>query len=100
MVKQRRRTAARERPQFHGNVEGDDIYKGTVDVVVCDGFVGNVVLKTSEGVAQMLGRFLREEFTRNVLPQGARALIAMPVLKAFKRAHGPRPLQRREPARA
>ena len=69
---------------FYGNVEGDDIYKGTVDVVVCDGFVGNVALKTSEGLAQMLGKFLREEFSRNWLTK-LMALIAMPVLKRFKR---------------
>jgi len=69
---------------FHGNVEGDDIYKGSTDVVVCDGFVGNVALKTSEGLAQMLGTYLREEFGRNLLTRAA-ALVAMPVLKAFKR---------------
>jgi len=50
---------------FHGNVEGDDIYKGTTDVVVCDGFVGNVLLKASEGVAMMIVGFLRQEFSRN-----------------------------------
>jgi len=69
---------------FHGNVEGDDIYRGTTDVVVCDGFVGNVALKTSEGLAQMLGAFLREEFSRNVFTKAA-ALVAAPVLKSFKR---------------
>jgi len=69
---------------FYGNVEGNDIFKGTTDVVVCDGFVGNVALKTTEGLAQMLGGFLREEFGRNVFSKLA-ALIAMPVLKAFKR---------------
>jgi glycerol-3-phosphate acyltransferase PlsX len=69
---------------FYGNVEGTDIYKGTTDVVVCDGFVGNVALKASEGLAQMLGGFLREEFGRNLLTKLA-GLIAMPVLKAFKR---------------
>ena len=69
---------------FYGNVEGNDIYKGTTDVVVCDGFVGNVALKTSEGLAQMLGMFLREEFGRNPLTKLA-GLVAMPVLKAFKR---------------
>ncbi|MFZ5512500.1 MAG: phosphate acyltransferase PlsX [Pseudomonadota bacterium] len=69
---------------FYGNVEGDDIYKGTTDVVVCDGFVGNVALKTSEGLAQMITTFLREEFNRNWLTRLA-ALVAMPVLKAFKR---------------
>lgn len=69
---------------FHGNVEGDDIYKGTTHVVVCDGFVGNVALKTSEGLAQMLATFLREEFSRSWLTK-AMALVAMPALKAFKR---------------
>ena len=69
---------------FHGNVEGDDIYKGTTDVVVCDGFVGNVALKTSEGLAQMLAIYLREEFARNLFTKLAGA-IALPVLNAFKR---------------
>lgn len=69
---------------FYGNVEGDDIFKGVTDVVVCDGFVGNVSLKTTEGLAQMLGNFLREEFNRNIFTKLA-ALIAMPVLNAFKR---------------
>jgi len=50
---------------FHGNVEGDDIYKGTTEVVVCDGFVGNALLKASEGVAMMIVGFLRQEFMRN-----------------------------------
>jgi glycerol-3-phosphate acyltransferase PlsX len=68
---------------FYGNVEGDDIYKGTADVVVCDGFVGNAVLKASEGVAQMMTAALREEFTRNPLRKLA-ALLSAPVLKAFK----------------
>jgi glycerol-3-phosphate acyltransferase PlsX len=67
---------------FAGNVEGDDIFKGKTDVVVCDGFVGNVALKTSEGLAQMLNAFLREEFKRNLLTQAA-AMFAMPVLRAF-----------------
>jgi glycerol-3-phosphate acyltransferase PlsX len=69
---------------FHGNVEGDDIYRGTVDVIVCDGFVGNVALKTSEGLAQMLAGFIREEFTRG-LPAKVAALVAYPVLSRFKR---------------
>jgi len=69
---------------FHGNVEGDDIYKGTTDVVVCDGFVGNVALKTSEGLAQMLAAFLREEFGRSAYSKLA-AVAARPVLEAFKR---------------
>jgi glycerol-3-phosphate acyltransferase PlsX len=68
---------------FHGNVEADDIYKGTVDVVVCDGFVGNSVLKASEGVAKMIVAFLRQEFSRNPWRKIA-ALVAMPVLKALR----------------
>ncbi len=74
---------------FYGNVEGNDIFKGTTDVVVCDGFVGNVALKTTEGLAQMLGGFLREEFGRNLFSKLA-ALVALPVLKAFKRRVDPR----------
>jgi phosphate acyltransferase len=68
---------------FAGNVEGNDIYKGTVDVVVCDGFVGNVALKASEGVAQMMATTMREEFSRNLLTRAA-GLIAMPVIRAFR----------------
>jgi len=69
---------------FYGNVEGNDIYKGTTDVVVCDGFVGNITLKTSEGLAQMLATYLREEFKRNLLTKLA-GIIAMPVINSFKR---------------
>lgn len=68
---------------FHGNVEGNDIFKGTTDIVVCDGFVGNVALKTSEGLASMIGGFLREEFSRNPLTKIA-ALAVYPVLAHFK----------------
>jgi glycerol-3-phosphate acyltransferase PlsX len=74
---------------FVGNVEGDGIYRGEVDVVVCDGFVGNVALKTSEGLARMVERFLREEFTRNPLRRVAAAL-AWPALAAFRRRVDPR----------
>jgi len=69
---------------FYGYVEGDDIYKGTTDVVVCDGFVGNVALKTSEGLAQMLATYLREEFDRGLLTRLA-GILAWPVISAFKR---------------
>jgi glycerol-3-phosphate acyltransferase PlsX len=69
---------------FHGNVEGNDIFKGTTDIVVCDGFVGNVALKTSEGLASMIGGFLREEFSRNPLTKIA-ALAVYPVLAGFKK---------------
>ncbi|HEY1459373.1 MAG TPA: phosphate acyltransferase PlsX [Casimicrobiaceae bacterium] len=74
---------------FYGNVEGDDLYKGTVQVVVCDGFVGNVALKTSEGLARMLADFLREEFTRNVLRKTL-AVFALPILNSFRRRVDPR----------
>ncbi|MBK8163364.1 MAG: phosphate acyltransferase PlsX [Gammaproteobacteria bacterium] len=74
---------------YAGFVEGDDIYKGTVDVVVCDGYVGNVALKTSEGVARMITHFLREEFTRSPLTKLI-ALAAKPVLRGFRRKIDPR----------
>lgn len=74
---------------FYGNVEGNDIYKGTTDLVVCDGFVGNVALKASEGLAHMMGQFLMQEFKRNWMTK-LMALFAMPVLKAFKRRLDPR----------
>jgi phosphate acyltransferase len=74
---------------FHGNVEGNDIFKGTVDIVVCDGFVGNVMLKTSEGLASMLSDFIKQEFTRTPLAKLA-ALAALPVLKHFKHRVDPR----------
>jgi len=69
---------------FHGNVEGDDIYEGTTDVVVCDGFAGNVALKTSEGLARMLGDFLKEEYSRTLLSRLA-ALVSWPVIRRFRR---------------
>jgi glycerol-3-phosphate acyltransferase PlsX len=69
---------------FFGNIEGNDIYKGTTDIVVCDGFVGNVMLKTSEGVATMIGGFLKEEFSRNPLTKLA-AIAVYPVLAALKK---------------
>jgi len=68
---------------FFGNVEGNDIFKGTTDLVVADGFVGNVALKSMEGLASMIGGFLRDEFSRN-LGTKLLAVLAYPVLKAFK----------------
>lgn len=68
---------------FYGNVEGNDIFRGVTDIVVCDGFVGNVALKTSEGLASMIGGFLREEFSRNIFRKCA-AIFAYPVLSSFK----------------
>ena len=74
---------------FYGNVEGDDLYNGTTDVVVCDGFVGNVALKVSEGLVGMLSDFLKTEFKRNPFTKLA-AIVANPVLLAFKRRVDPR----------
>jgi glycerol-3-phosphate acyltransferase PlsX len=89
MVKETAELLRRSGLNFQGNVEGDDIYKGTTQVVVCDGFVGNVMLKASEGLATMLYDFLRSEFTRNRLTKLS-ALVAYPVLRAFKRRIDPR----------
>lgn len=69
---------------YYGNVEGSDIYRGTTDVVVCDGFVGNVALKTSEGLAKMLGDFIREEYKRHVFTR-LMALLSYPVLRRFRK---------------
>jgi glycerol-3-phosphate acyltransferase PlsX len=69
---------------FYGNVEGNDIFKGTTDIVVCDGFVGNVALKASEGLATMISDFLKAEFSRNVFTKMA-AVAAYPVLSALKK---------------
>ncbi|WP_418320270.1 phosphate acyltransferase PlsX [Piscinibacter sakaiensis] len=78
-----RDAAERGHLNFFGNVEGNDIFKGTTDIVVCDGFVGNVALKTSEGLAAMLSDFIKQEFTRNLYCKLA-ALVALPVLRHFK----------------
>ena len=69
---------------FVGNVEGDGIYKGDADVIVCDGFVGNVALKSAEGVASFISGVLKEEFKRNIFTRIA-AAIAYPVLKGLMR---------------
>jgi glycerol-3-phosphate acyltransferase PlsX len=74
---------------FFGNVEGDDIFKGTTNIIVCDGFVGNVALKTAEGLAAMLAEFIRQEFTRNALTRVV-AVVALPVLRHFKARIDPR----------
>jgi glycerol-3-phosphate acyltransferase PlsX len=88
-VKEAARILAESELNYVGFVEGDDIFKGTVDVVVCDGFVGNVSLKTAEGVAKMITHFLRQEFKRNIFTKLA-ALFALPVLQALKRRIDPR----------
>ncbi len=73
---------------YVGFVEGDDIYKGIVDVIVCDGFAGNIALKASEGIAKMMAQRIKENFTRNFMTKLA-ALIAAPVLRNIKRQFDP-----------
>jgi glycerol-3-phosphate acyltransferase PlsX len=68
---------------FYGNVEGNDIYQGTVNLIVCDGFVGNVALKASEGLAHKISETLKNSFTRNIFTKIA-AIFAYPVLSDFK----------------
>lgn len=68
---------------YIGFVEGTDMYQGRADVVVCDGFVGNVALKTSEGVAKMLVQFVKREFSRNFYTKCV-AFLAMPILRAIR----------------
>lgn len=74
---------------YIGYVEGDSAYKGVADVVVCDGFVGNVALKSSEGVAFVISRYLQEAFHQNLLSKLA-GLIALPVLRSLRRRLDPR----------
>lgn len=68
---------------FYGNVEGNDIYQGTVNLIVCDGFVGNVALKASEGLAHKISETLKNSFTRNIFTKIA-AIFSYPVLSDFK----------------
>lgn len=68
---------------FVGNVEGNDVFSGKADVIVCDGFVGNVALKTSEGLAQMLAGFIREEYERHLFTR-LMAVLSFPVLRRFR----------------
>ncbi|MDX1514864.1 MAG: phosphate acyltransferase PlsX [Gammaproteobacteria bacterium] len=88
-VKEAARLLAASDLHYIGFVEGDDIYKGTSNVVVCDGFVGNVALKSSEGVAQMIGHFTRQEFSRSIFTRTA-GLICAPVLRSLGRRFDPR----------
>ena len=74
---------------YAGFIEGDGIYTGKVDVVACDGFIGNIALKSSEGIAKMISYFIKREFTRNVFTRLA-AIVALPVLKSFRKQIDPR----------
>lgn len=74
---------------YCGFAEGNDIYSGKFDVIVCDGFVGNVALKASEGVASMLVNLAREEFSRNIFSK-LNAMLAAPVLRRLRDRADPR----------
>ncbi|CAK0772044.1 putative phosphate acyltransferase [Gammaproteobacteria bacterium] len=88
-VKEAARLLAASDLNYIGFIEGNDIYVGTTDVVVCDGFMGNIALKTSEGVAQMITHYMKQEFTRSIFTRLA-GFIARPVLKAFHASIDPR----------
>lgn len=88
-VKEAGRLLAASELNYVGFIEGDAIYAGDVDVVVCDGFVGNVALKTSEGVARMIRHYMEQEFRRSVLNSLVGAM-ALPVLKSFRAKIDPR----------
>ena len=74
---------------YVGFVEGDDIFCGNIDVIVCDGFVGNIALKTSEGIAKFISSKLKDEFKRNVFTKIA-GLSSSKVLNSFKKVVDPR----------
>ncbi|MDX1823512.1 MAG: phosphate acyltransferase PlsX [Thiohalomonadales bacterium] len=88
-VKEAARLLVDSQLNYVGYVEGDGIYMGDADVVVCDGFVGNVMLKTTEGVAKMISHYMKQEFKRNLLTLLS-GVIALPVLKAFRKRIDPR----------
>jgi phosphate acyltransferase len=88
-VKEANRLLKNSLLNYIGYVEGDTIYCGDVDVVVCDGFVGNISLKASEGVAKMVSQLVRQEFGRNLVTRFSR-LAAVPVLRAFSNRIDPR----------
>lgn len=88
-IKEAARMLQASRLNYTGFVEGDDIWKGTTDVVVADGFMGNIALKSSEGLAKMISHFMKQEFKRNIFTMLA-GLIALPVLRALRRRIDPR----------
>jgi len=74
---------------YAGFVEGDDMFSGKFDVVVADGFAGNIALKSIEGVAKVINHFIKTEFTKNIFTKLS-ALISLPVLKSVKQRVDPR----------
>ena len=88
-VKQAVKLIADSHINFIGFVEGNDIYTGDVDIVVTDGFIGNVALKASEGLAKMISVALKEAFSESLLTKMA-GIVALPVLRAFRKRFDPR----------
>ena len=88
LIKRASQLIGESRLNYHGFVEGDDIYKGTVDVIVTDGFVGNVSLKTGEGLASLVNHMLKSEFNRNWLTRLA-AICALPMLNSVRKKLDP-----------
>ena len=89
VVKQAAALLTESHLNYAGYVEGNDIYSGKVDVIVCDGFVGNVALKASEGVAEFLRHHARAEFEKSIYGRLA-AIVSLPVLRAIQRKIDPR----------
>ena len=89
IVKQAAVLLAESHLNYAGFVEGNDIFTGKVDVIVCDGFSGNIALKASEGVAQLISHHVQTEYHRSVYTRLA-ALLSLPVLKSIKRKIDPR----------
>ena len=88
-VKQAVKLIADSHINFIGFVEGNDIYTGDVDIVVTDGFIGNVALKASEGLAKMISVALKQAFSESLLTKMA-GIVALPVLRAFRKRFDPR----------
>lgn len=74
--------------QYIGFIEGNDLFNGSVDLVICDGFVGNIALKTAEGVASMIGGMIGDAFKKNLLTRLC-GLVAYPVLRTVRKELDP-----------
>ncbi len=83
-IKEAHQLLNKSRLHFIGNVEGRDIFNGSVDIVVCDGFVGNVVLKVSESIADVIGKLLKQELKKNVFTRVG-AFFAKPAFDRLRR---------------
>ena len=89
IIKEASRLLSESQLNYVGYVEGDGVYQGNANVVVCDGFNGNIALKASEGVAKMISYKIKQAFSKNILTKMA-AVIAMPVLNSFRKTIDPR----------